>query len=580
MILSFIDKNGDLFDDQEVFFEFNNHSEIKKTNLNGIIELSGIKEGSNIRCYLNKKNRKFFEFIEEGELSITFERPTVEMRFVVAKQNGEAATDLKIHFEYNKKLIEKQTNSTGQIILKNIPLKTKVKAFQLFMGKEENPEYFQCERDKAQYFYVADKLFEKATMTFKLIDKNGQAIRNSDLRFKYEKKEFESVTDNKGCINIDELKVGTLVECKQLVFGKSLPWHKFKFDKDLDEYIIHGEKQTPFGQENENYDSMVRMKIKLVDSKSEPIANAIIKLEYDDKERNKYTNLNGEIQIDDILIGSKIKAFVDLRGNKSKAEFICNSDNETQQFTLKTGNGNLFFWLIPLVVIVGLTVLYSKVDLSSFKRSDKKVTAEKIKKDTVIISNYKITVKDKSQNKPIENAKLELVFKDSTKTLFSDRLGQVSFKANTKKLPYEIKTSLIGYHKSVTKFIYDSLNTVFISKNDSIDIGEKHLVCGSLTESVGFRTTYRTFQLNMDKGRFKLFYNMFDLPDKIEIFNGPAYAISEEKIIFSSNKMVKGLKSQYVGFNSPDSLITVKITGNDNNTKWLYKVFWPKKAAN
>lgn len=578
MILSFIDKNGDQLDDQEVFFEYNNTSEIKKTNSDGVIELSGIEEGSNIRCYINKKKRKFFEFIEEGELSITFEYPTADMRFVVAKQNGEAATDLNIHFEYDEKLIEEQTNSTGQIILKDIPLKTKVKAFQLFMGEEENPEYFECERDKAQYIYVADKLFKKAVMNFKLVDKNGQAIKNSDLRFKYEKKEFEAVTDNEGRIGIKEIKIGSQVECKQLMFGKSLPWHKFKFDKEIDEYIIHGEKQTPFGQENENYDAQVRMKLKLVNSKSEPIPNAIIKLEYDEKTRNKYTNLNGEIQIDDILIGSKIKAFVDVRGNKTKAEFICKADNETQQMTLKTGNGNLIFWLIPLIIIVTVAVLFNKVDLNSFKRIEKKAEPEKIIKDTIIIRNYKILVKDKKQNKILKNAKVELVYNDSTHTKFSDNLGEVNFKAIAKKVPVEIKTSLLGYYENTTKFVYDRNNTVLITKNDSLDIGKNPLECGSLTEPAGFKTTYRTFRMGMEKGRFKLFYNMFDLPDKIDIYNGPAHSISEEKLIYSSNKMIKGLKNLSVTFISSDSLITVKVKGNDDNTKWLYKVFCPKKT--
>lgn len=577
MILSFIDKNGNQLDDLDVFFEYNNISEIKITNTDGIIELSGIEEGSGVSCYVSKKKKKTFEFNEEGELSITFERPTVNMRFVVAKQNGEAATDLNIHFEYNGKVIEEQTDSTGQIILKKIPLKTQIKAFQLFKGKEENLEHFQCERDKAQYFYVAEKLFEKATMKFKLVDKNGQPIKNSDLRFKYEEKEFEAVTDNEGRISIKEIKVGSSVECKQLMFGKLLPWHKFNLDKEIDEYIIHGEKQTPFGQENENYDSQVRMKIKLVNSKSEPIANAIIKLDYDGKERRKYTNLNGEIQIDDILIGSKIKVFVDVRGDKAEAEFFCNTDNETQQITLKTGNSKLIFWLISLVIIIGMAILYSKVDLSSFKKTEKEAEPEKIIKDTVIIRNYKITVKDKSQNKTLKNAKIELVYKNSIHTKFSDNLGQVNFKAIAGKIPAEIKISLLGYNTSIMKFVPDSSNTVYITKNDSLDIGEEYLECGSFTQSAGFGTTFRTFHMKMDKGRFNLFYNMFDLPDQIDIYNGPAHTISEKKLIYSSKKMVIGLKNLNVTFNSADSLITVKVKGNDNATNWLYKVFCPKK---
>jgi len=578
MILSFIDNNGNPLKDLNIHFEYNDLSEIITTSVDGIIKLSGIKEETKVHCYINNKKKQSFKFTEDGKFSITFKPPTVNMSFVVAKPNGDAATDLIIHFEFDKNVIQNQTDSTGQIILKNIPLNTTVKAFQVFNDKEENIEHFQCKKDKAQYFYVAEKIFEKAIMHFKLVDKNGQAIRNSDIRFRYEKNEFETVTDNEGRISIENIKIDFTVECKQLMFGKSLPWHKFQFDKDIDEYIIHGEKRALFGQENENYDSQVRMKIKLVNSKSEPIANAIINLAYDEKNRNKYTNTKGEIQIDDVLIGSKVDVFVDVRGKKTEAQFICNTDNETHQIVLKTGNEKIMFWLIPIVVIIGLAILFSKIDLDSFFKAKKEVVLEKVVKDTVIISDYQITIKEKNLDKLLAKVKIELKFKDSTYTKFSDKLGQINFKASSNNLPTEFKASLLGYNDSTIKLSTDLFTTSFISKNDSLDIAENNHNCGSLTESPGASITYRTFHMNMDKGRFKLFYNMFSLPDQIDVYNGATNTISEKNIIYSSTKMVSGLKSFYINFNSPDSLITIRVKGNDHSTKWLYKVFCPKKT--
>ncbi len=577
MILSFIDADGKQLDKQNIYFEYNNISESKTTDDGGIIEFAGVEEDCEVNCYLTKDKKQHFTFKDNTELVIALEYPVLDMRFVVAKQNGDAAADLTVHFEYNGNVIEKQTDSTGQISLSNISLKTKVKAFQFFNDKEENIEHFQCEKDKAQYFYVAEEIFEKANMNFKLVDKSGQAIKNSDIRFKNEGSEFENVTNNEGRISIEDVKIGAVVECKQLMFGKSLPWHKFTFDKDVDEYIIHGEKLTLFGQENENYDSQVRMKIKLVNSKSEPIANAIINLNYDGKTRNKYTNLKGEVQIDDVLIGSKVEVFVDVRGNKTKDEFTCEADNETQQIMLKTGNDKLVFWLIPLVVIVGLAVLFSNVDLKSFSTKAESVP-EKIVKDTVIINDYQILVKEKTSNKIVRNAKVELKFKDSTITKFSDTTGQINFKADTKKLPIEFKISLLGYNDRIIKFKEALFTTVFVSKNDSFDIADSYLNCGLLTESPGSNITYRTFYMNMNEGRFKLFYNMFGLPDQIDVYNGAVYEISDKKLIYSSEKMVSGLKSFYINFNSPDSLVTIRVKGEDNTTKWLYKVFCPRRT--
>ncbi|MCF6327815.1 MAG: hypothetical protein L3J21_11060, partial [Devosiaceae bacterium] len=146
MILSFIDTNGNQLDNLNIYFEYNNISESKTTDDNGKIEFAGVEDGDEINCYLIKNKKRSFKFNDNTELVITLECPVLDMRFVVAKQNGNAATDLIVHFEYNETIVEKQTDSTGQTTLTDIPLKTKIKAFQLFNDKEENVEYFQCEK--------------------------------------------------------------------------------------------------------------------------------------------------------------------------------------------------------------------------------------------------------------------------------------------------------------------------------------------------------------------------------------------------------------------------------------------------
>ena len=575
MILSFIDINGNQLNNTNVSFEYNNISENKTTNENGIIELTGLEEDYKVICYSIKEKKQDFSFKEDSNLTITLECSLSDMIFVVAKQNGDASTSLKVNFKYNGNVTEKRTDSTGQITLKDIPLNTKVKVFQLFNKKEENIEIFTCEKDKAQYFYVAEEIFETADMTFKLVDKNGQLIRSSDLRFKHDNKEFETATNSEGCVTIENIKIGSSVECKQLLFGKSLPWHKFKFDKTIDEYIIHGQKVTIFGADNENYDSQVRMKIVLVNSKSEPIPNAIITLDYNNKTRNKYTNQKGEIIVDDILVNNKIKVSVDVRGNTTDAEFICNEDNEINKVILKTDNNKAILISSAVVVILILAFGLSKIDFKSiFSKKEEPVIIEVVQ-DSII--NYRFTIKEKATNKTLYNAKTTFKYKDSSFIKFSDKNGKINLDLNSKSLPLKINTSLLGYNDSTINFVTDSIATIFLTKNDSFDIAKKYISCGNLTESTGSNITYRTFHMNMDKGRFKLFYNMFSLPDEIEIHNGDIYSISEKTLLYSSEKEVNGIKSFYLNFNSPDSLITIKVEGSDNTTKWLYKVFCPRK---
>jgi len=577
MILSIIDENGNRLNNLEIYFQYKETKKIFKTSAEGLIELTGLEKDAIVHCHIIENETDSFKFDEDGELTIAFNVPSEDMRFVVARQDGDAANNLEIHFGYGEKTVIGQTDNTGQFVLENIPINTNVKAFQLFKEQEVNVELFLCERDKAQYFYVADKLFEKATMKLKLVDKNNYPINNSDLRFKLDDKEFETVTDEKGCVLIENIKVNSVVECKQLMFGKSLAWHKFNFDNKTPEYIIQGKKQIPYGSNSDDYKAQTNMKIRLINSKSEPIANAIITLHYADKERNKYTNANGEIQIDDAPIGEKLKAYVDVRGNKTEAIFICSESKETNEIILKTDNGKLFAWLIPLILVVGLFILYSQSNMENLFKKEKKIEPVVVVKDTVIINNYQITVKNKDLNSGIKYAKVKLIYKDTSYLKYCDSLGTVNFSAQPGLEPIQINTSAIGYFNQTIAFKTDSTFTVSLVKNDSIDIGSSYLDCGLLTQSEGINITYRTFRMKTNKGRFKLFYNMFSLPDQITVYNGTVHEISDKQIVFDSKKMVIGLKTLYVNFESSDSLITIKVNGNDKDTKWLYKVFCQKK---
>ena len=498
------------------------------------------------------------------------------MLFAVADKNDNAITDLELHFEYNGSHLVKKTDKTGQLILNNIPVQTKVRVFQLFKNKELNEEYFVCERDKAQYFYVAENLFEKGNMTFSLVNKTGQPIRNSDIRFRYENTEFEKITDHNGKLTIKDIKVGALVECKQMIFGKSLPWHKFKFDKEIDEYIIHGETTMNYKSDNENYEKQVRTKIKLVNGNEEPIPNAIIRVEYNGKSRNKYTNPKGEVQIDDVLLGGKIKAYVDVRGEKAEIEFICESDNEIHKLVLKSESGKIFLWLAGILILAGLVFLISKIDFSSINFTEKSPPLEQLKKDTLIIKKYQFLIKDKKTNLALNQAIVSLKYTDTTFSKYTDSTGIVEFKPAANKLPLTTEVKLPGYFKKVQSFILDSTQTIYINKDDSTDVSLKELKCGELTQSEGAKITIRTFNMKMKEGKFKLFYNMFELPDKIEVYNGSAYNLSENNLIYSSNNLVRGLKTLHLNFSSNNNLITIKVTGGTNKTKWLYKVFCAK----
>ncbi|MBN1251330.1 MAG: hypothetical protein JXR51_16065 [Bacteroidales bacterium] len=570
MKLIFTDCENVILKNTEVVFEYKNSIETISTDGEGIISLKGLPEKVEIACFINESDKYFFKFKEKGEENIKLELIKLDMLFVIIGNNQNSLSGLNIFFEYRGKKEEHTSDNTGQIILKNIPLNTKIKAYQIFKGKEYNAEHFQCVRDKAQYFFVGDFLFESSDMKFKLIDESGQVIRNADMRFKIDQDEFEAVTNANGNIIVKDIKIDTIVSCKQLMFGKSLPWHNVTCEKGIDEYIIHGEKIKDFAYNTSALDSIVRMKFRLVDSHSEPVPNAIIKLEYDEKIRNKYSNQNGEAMIDDIRLGSRIKAFVDIKGKKIESEYICQEDNELHEMVIDTSNKKVLLALLGAIVLIAIIILFSKIDFSKAEMAENEEI--KIEKDT-IIRNYKYFVKDEISGESVVNAKISLIFSD---TVLSERIKGndfVNFAALDSKSPQKVKINAVGYLPYNNDFVLDSINEILLNKDTLVYVDSKVENCGLFTKSEWNGTTIKNFKLNKSKGRLKIFYNMFAKPDKIEVYKGGVYDISDENLLFSSKVEVAGMNTILMDYQTADSTITVKISGIENNKGWIYKVF-------
>ena len=104
-------------------------------------------------------------------------------------------------------------------------------------------------------------------------------------------------------------------------------------------------------------------------------------------------------------------------------------------------------------------------------------------------------------------------------------------------------------------------------------VDDKVKNCGFFIKSEFNGTTIKNFKMNKAKGRFKLFYNMFAQPDKIEVYKGSVYNISEENLLYSSKIGVINMLTTFVNYETTDSIISVRISGVNNDKGWIYKVF-------
>lgn len=574
MKIKFTDNQGEAFSNVEVTFLTKDGEVVFITDNEGVIEFFEAEKGEKIICYIHENEQVEFVF-DENELPILkLKAPLIDMVFVTIGKEEESVTGASVFFEYLGKKIEKKSDNTGQIILEGIPVNTNVKVYQVYKEAEHNVEINKCVKEKAQYFIVAEKFYEIASMKFKLVDKTGLIIRNADIRFKVGDNEFETVTDHFGCVIVEDIKIGDTVECKQLMFGKSLPWHKFKCEQNIDEYILHGEKASLYGQNSEKYESQVRMKFKLVNSKIQPIPNAVLRLEYGINVRNKYTNQLGEAMIDDVLIGDKIKAMVALNGKKVEAEFICQKDDELHEIIFKTRATAAYFWIIPLIFLIVFIVFYANSNKNNIEDETEEII---VKKDTVIISNYSFYIKSTKNSIPVSGSRIKLIYDNTFFEQITDEKGFTKFAAIDKKLPVKYEISSIGFQSLNKAFTLDSVFKINLIEDDSTDIAYEILPCSTTLESKGVKTTIRNFKMNISKGQFKIWYNLFDLPDKVEIYNGKANSISEKNLIFSNKDYLTGISNPTVEFNSQDSIVTVKMTGKSGKTSWVYKIFCAKQ---
>jgi hypothetical protein len=573
MKIKFTDINKQVLSNEQIYFEYGGRKTEIFTDTEGFIELTEVKAGTKVTCYKNSKEKHKFVVEDDKELEILIKSIETNMTFVAENRDGKLMEGVKVMFEYSDKKIEKESNNLGQIILEKIPVNTEVKVFQLVDEKELNLSIHKCTKETLHYSIILDEPAMRVNMRIKLVEKSGQTIKNADVRIKQGNKETDTQSGQDGYIVVKDVEVGTILECKQIIQGRMLPWHKLTCDAEIDEYILHGERPLIYTNYSDKIDSQVRMKFRLINSKNIPIPNAVLKIEYGEKVRNKYSNQQGEAIIDDVLIGDKVKVYVDIRGKSTESEFICQEDNEQYNIVLRTNHIPVYFWIIPLAVILFVLIYLAGSggdDSSSTDKEDAK------KKDTVIINNYSFYAKNSKTGTFIQGVKIDLIYVDTTVTKITDQKGNAVFASFAHHLPLKFELNKYGYQTYKKDFVLDSIFSIGMVQDDSMEIDPVVALCGTEIKSKGFKTTIKSVKMNMPKGRFNIWYNLFAVPTKVDVYKGKAKDISPQNLIFSNNGYMKGISNPRIDFESPDSLITICMEAKSGATSWVYKVYCAK----
>ena len=174
---------------------------------------------------------------------------------------------------------------------------------------------------------------------------------------------------------------------------------------------------------------------------------------------------------------------------------------------------------------------------------------------------------------PIKNSKVKLLYIDTVFEQFTDKDGIATFKSVDNKLPSGYEVSKIGLIGVKQDYSLDSVFMVKLKQDDSVSINQNLIACNNLIETDMVKTNYQSFKMNLPKGRFKIWFNFFNVNQKLDVYNGNLNNVSEKNLIYTTKNFQKGILSPYVEYESVDSTVTVCVTSSTNKASWVYKVY-------
>ncbi len=561
---------------ERIFIENDGETFDAITNKDGKIFIEDVSFFTKIYAYQINNNEKenIHNYLcdDRNDYFFRIGVPTTDMNFVFSDNKGNAIPHARVTFKYQDEEIQKITDSAGKIILEDISIKTDVQCFQ----DNGDTQLFTCSLNQNEYKYIGSQ--PKVSMRFLVVDNNDEPIEGAQIKF-VNKGELHKTSNVNGNIILSEIEAGTKVQCYQVIDNETieLQSHICKINKTI--YKLVGKRPVEPEPETVILHSLSTIQFQIVDSKKNPIDNTVINFQYDGENHEHITNTSGIVTLKNISVGTNIKTTIDYNTKKFENEFECKNKSEFHQIILAKEKKPIWWWLVPLILVLLILlgfflkpILFPPLVI---------VNSDTIAKDTVVEpiiveKTNKIIILDDETKQPISGAVVVLEYNSKKDSIKCNSEGKAIFKDIPDGVLIKATIKSTDYKNLITEFTNVEEKIIYLSKNKSFDVSEIPIPCGSMTESGGFGTTIKVYYLKKAKGKFKLFYNMYQLPDKLNIYNGRPSEMSEKTLIFTTNKPVTNNKISYVNFSSSDSLITVEAIGINNKTRWIYKIFCPK----
>lgn len=573
--------NNKIADNEKIFFDYNGKTEEYTTDNKGRIYLQDISLLTKITAYQideNEVKQYEQEFLVENDSEITFfignqSLPKQTVSVQTMDDNDNILSNVTLRIKYDDVDFENDTNQQGICHLGELFVDTKVTCHQIKNKKIVKTNTFDVKQGKSIYFVNVIEHKSKGNVKIRVVDENLSVIPFAKIQVKFPdgtERYFES--DEKGNFEINDMPFKEDIVFRQMI--DNLPQYQqiIRFTDENKVFDFKGKVvKTPY--------DYTRLIVKVLNSNNEPIPNLKVVVDNGVKSYNQITNSDGLAEWQEIDCSKKTVINVENRGKKRREEIKCEGQETEHIIKLGKKLGLWWLWLLLILALIALGVIFVPKLLDKPPANDSDTTSNNIVvvDSSEIEETYvgmKFIVIDENNNF-IENAKINITFGDKTLEKKTNSKGEVIFESLVDSTQFvNAKITAPNFKEQSLTFKITKEKIITMS-NNSVEISEQILPCGTQIESKGYHSTIQTFNMKKTSGQFKLFYNMFDIADKIIVYKGHASDISNDKIIWQAPDFESRYHTVFVNFDA-DSLITVEIQGGDTTrTEWYFIVNCP-----
>jgi hypothetical protein len=295
---------------QKFLFEFEDQNQTHVSDVEAKIMLREVRVDEKVKAYQKDGeqiiNEQSFVCYEAGRYTL-IAKQYVDMLFKVVNQNNVPVSGETFTFDYRGQTVTLTADAEAKIILPQIGVGDDLIAFQTKEGNRCNDHNFICEKDKENLLRVEQEVPEippiPIDMSFKVLNQHDNIVPNKDFTFEFDGKTETFTSNSEGIISLPLVTAGSGIIAYQLIDDSKFNEHSFVAEPPVEgeapkENILRVIEEAP---------PIYNMRFKVIDHRGEVVPNAKVKITYNNKTVEKFTDDEGYTILEDVEPQTQVK---------------------------------------------------------------------------------------------------------------------------------------------------------------------------------------------------------------------------------------------------------------------------------